>query len=348
MKFEAYEAIGRLFPRTRIRELGSALDSAGMNMVPEAFAGFFLVMGALLSVLFSLSILSIPDLQRLLISFSLAAFQSLTITSPLFVTLLGIVVGTLLAFALLSLLVYVFVILVTDARKRSVENALPNFLTLAASNVRAGMTLDQAMWYAAKPEFGLLSKEVETVAKQTFGGVPFNQAIDRFAERFSSKSIKRVVALLKQGIASGGEMAQILEHTADDTRNMQMISKEIAASLMMYVIFVSFAAALGTPFLFGVSSKLIEVLKEVPLPPAGAVPDLGFARPAPVSISLSAFQLFTLGSSVVTAIFSSFIIGVIQSGSKKGGIKFIPFMIGISLLVYFLVSLMLKQFFLTI
>jgi len=348
MKFEAYEAVGRLFPRERIRQLGSLLDSAGMNMAPEAFAGFFLVIGALLSILFSLSVLSIPELQRPLVSFSLATFRSLTLSTPLFVIALGIIISILLAAGLLSLIAYVFLLLVIDARRRSVELALPNFLTLAASNVRAGMTLDQAMWYAAKPEFGLLSKEIETVAKQTFGGVPFNQAIDRFSDRFYSKSIKRVVALIKQGIASGGEIANILEQTAEDTRNMQLISKEIAASLLMYVIFVSFAAAIGTPFLFGVSSKLIEVLKTVPLPPAGAVPDLGFARPAPVSISLSAFQLFTLASSIMTAIFSSLIIGTIQSGSKKGGIKYIPFMIGVSLLVYFLVSVLLKQFFLTL
>ncbi len=348
MKFEIYEAIGRIFPRGRIRTLGNLLDSAGMNVTPEAFAGFFLVTAALLSAAFSLLILSLPDLQRPLISFSLAAFASLAASSPNFPLALGLIIGTLLALGLLSLLTYVFILLVVDARKRSVEAALPNFLTLAASNVRAGMTLDQALWYAAKPEFGLLSSEIELVAKQAFGGVPFNHALDRFSERFASKSIRRVVALIKQGIASGGEMAQILESTAEDARNMELISKEIAASLLMYVIFISFAAALGTPFLFGVSSKLIEVLKEVPLPPSGSIPDLGFARPSPPSISLPAFQLFTLLTSIVTAIYSSLIVGVIQTGSKKGGIKFIPFMVGASLLVYFLVSVLLKQFFLTI
>ena len=79
--------------------------------------------------------------------------------------------------------------------------------------------------------------------------------------RFDSKALRRSISLIKQGIASGGEMAQILERTAEDSRAMQILAKEIYASLLMYVIFIVFAAAIGTPFLFAVSTKLISILE---------------------------------------------------------------------------------------
>ena len=229
---------------------------------------------------------------------------------------------------------------------------LPDFLSLSASNVRAGMTIDQAMWYAAKPEFGVLSEEVSIVAKKTFGGVPFNQAIDYLTDRFNSKPIRRAVALIKQGLASGGQLADILERTAEDARQMHILRKEIAASLLMYVIFIVFAGALGTPFLFAISGKLVSMLENVfaTLPSSSAAyssfstVQLSFVSSTHAAISSADFALFTLISCVMTAIFSSLIIGVISKGSKRDGIPYIPFLLVASLLVLFLVSAALEGF----
>jgi hypothetical protein len=212
------------------------------------------------------------------------------------------------------------------------------------------MTIDQAMWYAAKPEFGILSQEVSIVAKKAFGGVPFNQAIDYLGERFNSKGIRRAVALIKQGIASGGKLADILERTADDSRQMQILNKEIAASLLMYVMFIVFASAIGTPFLFSISGKLVGILEGVvsKLPdqssltsPGGLQMSIGSSSRLPVSSS--DFFLFTILSSIMTAIFSSLIIGVIYKGTKKDGVPYIPFLLAGSLLVFFVVSSLLSS-----
>jgi len=316
-----YEVIGRLFSRVHMRKLGSLLESSGVGILPEAFAGFMVLLCVLSSLLVYLLLIAIEYFRSVL--FKLATFVSfdLMIASPLFFTFIAILFSILVAAGGICLIVYVVLLLMADARRRQVEEVLPDFLSLSASNVRAGMTIDQAMWYAAKPDFGILSVEVATVAKKSFGGVPFNTSIDYLSERFNSKPVRRAVALIKQGIASGGQLADILEQTAEDSRQMQLLRKEISASLLMYIIFIVFAGALGTPFLFAISGKLVAILEGVfaNLPSQAPTSMTGvsgpYIMPTKPLISSADFFLFTVLTSIMTAIFSALIIGVISKGS---------------------------------
>ncbi|VVC01208.1 Type II secretion system (T2SS), protein F [uncultured archaeon] len=271
-----------------------------------------------------------------------------TVSSPAFFSILSIAAIAAGTTAAAALVAYLYLLLMADSRRKKVEEVLPGFLSLSAANVRAGMTIDQAMWYAAKPEFGILSAEVATVAKKSFGGVPFNTAIDYLAGRFDSKAIRRSVALIKQGLASGGQIADILERTAEDSRQMQLLQKEIAASLLMYELFIVFASVIGTPFLFAISGKLVSIMESlVARLPADAASSGGgmvasIALGGQPGVSSSDFMAFTIFSSVITAIFSSLIIGVIYRGSKREGVPYIPFIVGGTLVVYLLANALLS------
>lgn len=347
-----YEAIGRLLSRQRVRELGHFLESAGVTILPEAFAGFVAVSCFLLTLLTTLVILLFaPGMMRYFTPGALFLVPGADGNT------LGIVAGLLLLIAsfvfvdvVVLLLVYVVLILRADSRRRYVEVILPDFLALAAANVRSGMSIDQALWYAAKPEFGVFSREVELVAKRTFGGESFNQALDKLSVRFNSKSVRRAVSLIKQGLASGGEMAEILERTAEDSRQMQTLNKEISTSLLMYVIFILFAAAIGTPFLFGVSNKLIGILTTVfnKLPDMTNMPSVSsvsLIKPTKPSVTPEDFLIFTIGVTILTSTSASIIIGVIQTGAKKNGVKYIPFLVVFTLIVFLLISALLDTFF---
>jgi pilus assembly protein TadC len=339
-----YEVIGRLFSRSHMRQLGSLLESSGVGIIPEAFAGFMVIVCVLASLLAYLLIIAVEQFRGFL--FKLGSFISfdLMLSSPTFFTIIAVITSVLAAAGGICLAVYVVLLLMADARRRQVEEVLPDFLSLSASNVRAGMTIDQAMWYAAKPEFGILSTEVSMVAKKSFGGVPFNTAIDYLSERFNSKPVRRSVALIKQGIASGGQLADILERTAEDSRQMQLLRKEISTSLLMYVIFIVFAGAISTPFLFAISGKLVAILEGVfsNLPSHSPTTMAGvsgpYIMPTKPLVSSAEFFLFTILTSAMTAIFSALIIGVISKGSKRDGMPYIPVLLLFSLLVFFAVS----------
>ena len=297
-----YETMGRFVPRGILRELGDSLKMAGIETTPEAFSGLALALAA----------------ASALVVFSLASAAGLPGYASLmlpFVTAFGAV-----------LLAYLLVILRIESRKNQVESALPDFLHIAASNVRAGMQVDQALWFAARPEFGLLSQEIELVAKRTFGGESFTQTLERLSKRFDSALLRRTVRLISHGVSSGGEMAGILEDTANDTRRAQLLRKEITASMLMYVIFITFASMVGAPFLYSVSYKLISVLQRIwdKMAAAGPLPRVGFLVPASPGITPEQFLWFSLAAIMITSVIASFIVSVIQTGSKREGVKYIP------------------------
>jgi hypothetical protein len=246
-----------------------------------------------------------------------------------------------------------------DDRRAKLENSLPDFLSLVASNIKAGMTLDQAMWYSSKPEFGLLSLEVKARIKSSFSGQSLEDTLDQLGGRFDSKVFKRTILLLKQATATGGELTNVLERTADDVRNSIIMKKEIAASLVLYEIFVLFAAIVGTPFLFAVASKLIEVFERISPAVGGAgggVPssaggvfttfsNIRFSGPI---IGSNDFFWFSIPTIFVTALISSFIVSVIRTGTKSQGMKYFPFVLLLAYLVYWLVVNAVDSLFATI
>ena len=346
MAIRIYESVGRIFSRSQTRNLGHLIESSGLDFIPEAFAGFIVILCMLTSVLSYLLLVGVAPLRSILFQLALMVAPNMAIASSDFMIMFTVFLSIVLSCGVICLTAYVSLLLMADERRRRVESVLPEFLSLSAANVRAGMTIDQAMWYAAKPEFGILSDEVATVAKKAFGGVPFNTAIDHLSERFNSKSVRRTVALIKQGIASGGKLADILEKTAEDTRQMAMLQKEIATSLIMYVIFIVFAGAIGTPFLFAISGKLVALIEGVFLNiDFSNISTSGYSGsfivPTKPLITSSEFFIFTVISCIITAIFSSLIIGVISKGSKKDGMIYLPVLLIGSLIIFFVMGFLL-------
>src|SRR3989338_2141453 len=158
---EVLKNIGRIIPRKRMVGLERLLIYAGLERIPELFMGFMLLFAMVSGILIFLLSTQIHFV---------AAYGPL-------LSLLGLLIFPL---------AYLYLTLRVDSRRNKVETVLPDFLQLAAANVRAGMPIDQAMWQAARPDFGLLSEEVTAVAKLTFGGEPFAQTLDRLGERFDS------------------------------------------------------------------------------------------------------------------------------------------------------------------
>jgi type II secretory pathway component PulF len=316
-----YETIGRLVPRRMLGELGDSLKMAGIDATPETFSGLA-ILGCVISVAIALaasSVIRLPGYASFLLPFVFAA--------------------------IVVLAAYLLIALRIESRKNQVESVLPDFLHIAASNVRAGMPVDQALWFAARPEFGLLSQEIESVAKRTFGGEPFTQTLERLSARFDSPLLHRTVSLIKHGVASGGEMASILEDTAKDVRRIQLIKKEITASMLMYVIFITFASVIGAPFLYAVSFKLISVLQRVWGQMASAkAPSIGFIVPSSPGVTPEQFFWFSFFAILITSVIASFIVSVIQTGSKKEGVKYIP-LLGLAVVSAFLLIIAILDIF---
>ena len=337
-----FELSGRLFfTRKHVRALEADLNTAGVNIPADSFAGYASINIIVIGAFITAAIMLTKSATNFLLDLLPKPISTLLFVAPL-VFLFSIGVSYLLVTSLVSS----YLSMKTEDRKNKLETSLPDFLALVDSNIKAGMPLDQAMWYSAKPEFGLLSVEIRQIIKIAFSGQSLEVSLVALGSRFDSKIFKRTLSLLKQASATGGEVTHVLEKTADDVRNSLIMKKDIAASLIIYEIFVLFAAVVGTPFLFAVATKLIEVFEKITpatnsLSSSGAGGALGSFSGASISgplIHSSEFFWFAMPVMFVTALVSSFIVSVIRTGSRSQGTKYFPFVLIITYVVYFIVN----------
>ena len=345
-----FEFFGRLlFTRNQVKRFETDTAAAGMNVQPDAFAGYLAMNVVIIAIILSIALMAYQPTAAIIVS---AVNGLLGMELPGVLTwFLLLIVMMVFVYISVTMLLSTYLIMRADTRRNVLEAALPDFLTLVASNIKAGMTLDQAMWYSAKPEFGLLSTEVKAVVKSSFSGQSMESALDTLSSRFDSKVFTRTTSLMKQASASGGELTEVLERTAEDVRNTSIMRKEIAASLILYEIFVIFASMVGTPFLFAVSQKLVEIFEKIaPKLPSGEVASgafgsLGSFKFSGPMITSTEFFYFAIPTMIVTAASSSLIVSVIRTGTRSQGLKYFPFLLVGALLVYWLVTVTLNAFF---
>ncbi|MCD6557810.1 MAG: type II secretion system F family protein [Candidatus Aenigmarchaeota archaeon] len=306
-----YKIIGRMIPNLIVKVYNDLLKKTDLDMDGHEFTGFLLFFSLLLGVF-------VYFLQPL-------GYYSLIVGELAFFS------PWILSYVLLDFSIY--------RRTREIEKVLSDFLQLTSANIRAGMSIDKALWFAIRPEFGALSREIEGVAKETMSGKALEESLKELGEKFDSLMIKRAMKLIVAGIRSGGEMAYLLDRIAHSIRKTQTIQKEIAANVMTYTIFIFFAVCVAAPFLFGLSFQVITIMQQlsetISIPATGAASfstPINFAGPA---VSPVDFKIFAIVSLVVTSLFSSMLLSIIRSGSAKETVRIFPILAGISVVVFF-------------
>jgi pilus assembly protein TadC len=275
--------------------------------------------------------------------------ESITQESLLFIA--GSTIGLFAVTIIISwILVLFYLDMAIYRRTKEVERVFPDFLQLASSNISAGMPIDRALWYAVRPNFGVLSKEIETVAKNTLAGQDLAEALTDFSKKYNSKVIQRSISLVLEGLAAGGELADLLNKIAIDIEETRLLKQDMAANVTTYVIFITFAAIVAAPALLGLSTQLLEVIARITASmaeqTAGSSSNSFFSFSAGGnSISTDNFKIFSYTMLSISGFFAAMIVNVIQTGRVKDGISKIPIFIVVSLLIYFASSSLMGMMF---
>jgi len=258
--------------------------------------------------------------------------------------------GAVLVLSILWAMIFFFLDLKIIKRQLSVEETFPDFLMLTASNINAGMTIDKAILYAIRPQFGALAKDMEDVVKATMAGEDLSKALLSFADKYKSGVIKRSINLIVEGLKSGGAIADLLNKIALNIQDNRLLRKEMAANVTTYIIFISFATIIGAPFLFGLATVLVSVINNI----VGSIKLTTVASSGlPFSltrqtISVTDFKVYSIVSLMITSIFSGFIISSIKTGrlidSWKYILSFIVVGVGLYFLIFNLLSGLLSNF----
>ncbi|MCK4521825.1 MAG: type II secretion system F family protein [Nanoarchaeota archaeon] len=313
-----YRFIAGFYPKKIRESLINLLAYSGIRIDPKKFIGFTLVFGFLFSLVIGFGI----------------GFLIKKPFLPLFVV----------SFFLFEMIVYLRLVLSTDKKGRFVESVLPDALQLMSSNLRAGLTTDKALLLSARPEFGPFKDEINMVGKEIAMGKQVDKALLDMTKRIKSKKLERTMELIASGIRSGGELAALLDQTASDLRNQEIVDRKVRASVNMYIIFIFVAAGLVAPILFGLSSFLSEIITTSIT--SIDVPSTVTSSPmkmTPPEISIGFIINFIVTLLITTSILASLILGLISTGKEKGGIKFILPLLVISIPLFFIVRYGIKN-----
>jgi flagellar protein FlaJ len=249
-----------------------------------------------------------PKYQALLFSIPVAVILALAGfvlgSSKLYGVFIGFAV--IIAFTPYSLVVYLEKKKVID-----MENNFPSFLRDMAESKKTGMTLPQAVYKAAKVDYGKLSKEVAKMSNQISWGVPFHEVLERFSKRSNSRFIQRAVAIIIEAQVTGGAIVETLDAVANDARLIKETEKERKSKLnqqamIMYAIFFLFVA-------------IVVALQRLLIPLVRAE-GFSLAAETPEAI-LGYYQNLFFSMIVIQAIFSGILAGQIAEGSAVIGLK---------------------------
>ncbi|MGC8888496.1 MAG: type II secretion system F family protein [Candidatus Micrarchaeia archaeon] len=320
----------KLVARNVVVAISKELDLAGSKMTVNKFLGIAIVGGFLVLIILSYSLFFLK------FHFGIAALAG---------------VGGAILYEIVLYMLLEFNI---EKRKSFVESILPDYLELVAANVRSGISLDKAMVLAARPEFKYFSDDVKLVNKQLYAGSTLQNALMNLANRYRSLQLKHTIRMLTEAIQYGGGMTDLLHQVAKDIRNQQIIQKEISGQLFMYTIFIAFAAIIGAPTLYALTTKMMTVTDTVwagiLAQNPGGLPTTGvsFLRPSPPKITISMYEDFALTAVILITGFGAFIVSAISTGSVIKGIRYLPIFILVGLGVFYIVGAVIGSMFASI
>ena len=236
---------------------------------------------------------------------------------------------------------YIVFTVTAEKRTKEIEKYLPDLLTLTASNIKSGLTIDKALLFSARKEFGTLATEIMKTSFKIYGGITIGKAFNEMTERINSGHLKRTVNLLLEGIRSGGNTATLLEESAADIETSKILQKEINASVQMYIIFIILAGVIAAPVMFAISNYLIESTSDM----WGDVDtdsnvDIGAGimkiTPSKTNIDTEFFTFFAAAALSITTIFGGMLISLIKFGNLTHSTKYSPIFTVVSLSLFFL------------
>ena len=267
------------------------------------------------------------------------------ISLPLFFFLKINLLISLGLFFILNIFFFYKVNLKATARVRQMELVFPDAISLMSSNLRAGITIENAFLLAARPEFAPLDKAILKTGKEISTGKEVIVSLKKMSDEISSEKISKVIELIISGLKAGGNIADLLEETSRNMKEKEIIEKKTASTILMYVIFIFVAVSIGAPVLFGLSTVLVEIVISL----AEKTPELTGAQTSmaisfsKVSLSVNFIIYFSLMFLVTIDFISCFVIGIVNKGEGKTGLKYFIPILATSLSIFFIIRIVLSK-----
>jgi flagellar protein FlaJ len=206
---------------------------------------------------------------------------------------------------------------------KEIEEKFPDFLRDVAENIRAGMTIPQAITSTKDTYYGALTPYIKKIIVQIDWGVPFDEILIDFSNH-SKKSLRRTVSTIIDTYRGGGDIADVFDSIGRSTVEIDRINKERSSMiynqmLTGYIIFFVFIGVLVMMQVYLIPS--LQTLSS---------PELGV--PTFESIGKFYSDIFRL-LIVLQGFFSGLVIGKLSEGSIIAGLKHSLFLVILGYLI---------------
>jgi len=213
-----------------------------------------------------------------------------------------------------------------ESRRRKkidkIEERLSDFLRDISESMRAGQTLHEAIKTSSGGEYGSLTPEIEKMAMQVSWGVSASRALEMFGERVSTPLVKRAVTLINEASSAGGNVSNVIDAAAKDTRELQIMKKTRATEMSMYtyviaIAFLVFLVVIG--IMFATFVPRMEDLADS----YNSSGSTGGSTPGgfdPTSVDFMLMKYLFFAAAAIQAVGDGIIGGVMSTGRMSNGI----------------------------
>jgi flagellar protein FlaJ len=147
------------------------------------------------------------------------------------------------------------------SKVKKIESLFPIFLHDVTENVKAGMTLPQAIKATTSNDYGLLTPYVKEISAKISWGIPLDKVLMEVADSLNSSSMRRTVQTINEAHRSGGKIHTVLTSVSKALQELERIKRERSSSVYSQMInsYVIFFIFLGV--MIGLSTFLIPAFR---------------------------------------------------------------------------------------
>lgn len=232
-------------------------------------------------------------------------------------------------------------------RTKDIEASLADFLVLVSTNLKGGLSLEQSLWAAIRPEFGLLAEEMTIVSKRVMTGNDLTESLEEFITKYDSPSLRRNLMLIIGEVESGGKIVTVIDKVIQSLKRTKALKAEMSAATVSYMIFIGAVVVVIAPALFGLAFQLLQIILEFTRSLGSSLSTGAMSLPLDFSgeVDIGNFKKFSVMALATISICSSMIISIIEKGDIKGGLKYIPAFTITSIVLYFISMILLGSVF---
>ncbi len=243
---------------------------------------------------------------------------------------------------------YLTIDMIVYQRTRELEDVLDQYLGLVSENMKGGLSVEQAMWKSTRPEFGTLNREINLISKRVATGEEVSDALRELTLKYNSPMLRRSFNLIVEAMEGGGTLTELLDRIVANIKETKLLKEEMVAANTNYMIFISVIVLIVAPLLFSLSYQLLAIFTGLTSELGGSMGTSAISMPfkfGDLALNPRDFISFARAALATTATCSAMIVSMVSRGDIRGGLKYLPIYVLISLLMFTIMTAILTPIF---